>query len=607
MSKFRGSYAHVSPNEDVSAAVTSRAPKQLGNDVQYLYDLIRAAHKGSALLAYDIPVSSDVVVNMPVYFRESTGLYEPALAAASDYPDDNGLLLLDSASVVGMVLEKESANAATLMVMGFAEVDLSGVIVGTTGPGLYFLSSSVPGKITKNKPSVAVPLLWIDAANRVFLLPQWLHSVDRHNHYAFPLQPQPCGTSVTPGDNSTVINGIDTDLEGWLPANHASFGGKAPAGAKFGYNVAANSALSKVWPPMPISSAFLEIDLGTSVTTMGQGAPLGSNRLVVIDSSGIWWMSDYTNDRPWPASLHAGGHTGDDWYADNPTQDGSTPRETAMALKLWFTRPVLATDKPFVTTLRPKSGSRLSVKCLGGTADAVSGDLEIGLDLDLVSGDDDTAGYLVVKETDGDSLLRGPVCEGIIAGTGLLATSDAQRVVGSDTLHMGKVSLGLDPQQTQREVPISWIKPSGVLESYVNQIPSLMFPVGRASSISCVLHLPARTVPATFNVVILAQFAGSVAGAFPDLTLQYKKISRAPTAAEVIGGDALQTLPSAVSSGTISLSDVTLLNPLEYATIRFPAIAAAAGDIVVYSVVRANGDAYSGDIYLLQQLAEIDS
>ena len=71
-------------------------------------------------------------------------------------------------------------------------------------------------------------------------------------HYRFKLEPQPAGIPNDPDNNQKhSIVTADANLPGWLPADDISFQGMAPAGAKFGYNLAKHPELASAFPPLP--------------------------------------------------------------------------------------------------------------------------------------------------------------------------------------------------------------------------------------------------------------------------------------------------------------------------------------------------------------------
>ena len=61
-------------------------------------------------------------------------------------------------------------------------------------------------------------------------------------------------TEFGPAPKKAIITDADDNLAGWLPADHASFNGKAPHGAQFGYNFKQHSSLANSWPPLPMAS-----------------------------------------------------------------------------------------------------------------------------------------------------------------------------------------------------------------------------------------------------------------------------------------------------------------------------------------------------------------
>src|SRR5690606_29928607 len=99
---------------------------------------------------------------------------------------------------------------------------------------------------------------------------------------------------------------------------------------------------------------------------------------------------------------------------------------------------------------------------------------------------------------------------------------------------------------------VSWVKLLGAQESYIREIPAILLPAQKSSGIRAVIHVPSRTLPSTFNVVIMLQLAGNAAGVLPDLTFRYRNIPRAPDAEEVGEGSALIGIPSVDQTGVIT-------------------------------------------------------
>jgi hypothetical protein len=278
----------------------SQPDRQLEGNTQYLKAALDAANLGQALYLRDQLVSSVVKIGQPVYWNYTNSRFEPAMAAVEN--NDLGVLIAsDSADVAGIVYSKSAATIATLLTVGTATVDLTEAVDGTPVAGRYYLSAADAGMLVAQSPPATVLVLrnlgdgrvMLDRANRIF--------AQDHQHISIALAVRPAGNCavVGVGEVHTIIS-PDTAIRGWLPADHASFGGLAPAGAKFGYNMDAHAVLAAVWPPIPIAAVLLEMMRSDGVNGQQQVYGRVTSDLVQFDTNGIWWMSDCYNEAPWP-------------------------------------------------------------------------------------------------------------------------------------------------------------------------------------------------------------------------------------------------------------------------------------------------------------------
>ena len=598
-------FSLIKPGEGVQASTANRPLQQIIQELLLLKQRLAAAAPGSALYAYDVAVSSTAAVGQAVYANAATGKFDPAIAATAAAGEQSALS--NTAAVWGIVSKKSSANVGDLLLAGYGTVSLAAAVTGTVLPGLYYLSSTLPGRLTLTRPSIAVPVLRVNAAGNVFVLPQWNDLAQQHIHYKFPLQPQPSGASVTlAGTGQATIVGADPSLEGWLPASHAVFSGRAPLGAKFGYNISANSRLAGLWPPAPLDSAYLEWNRGDAYD-LGQSVPIGANQLCQFDLNGIWWMADCTDQHPWDEGrLNASGHTLDDYYVGEVSQSGSC-FTNYHSLTLWFSRPAFNTNLLHVTSLKAVAGSRLEVTCERDGSGASTGPLLIDLDIDFNGISVIEPGHIVVKEFDGTNFKRGPVTEGVYTtGTALTLNGSSQSTVliggSSRTLHAGRVAVESNPATNLREIDVILVKLEGASEEYPAGIPSVSLPYGRASSYVGKFNVPAAGLPAGTKLRLQLQIAGSVAGALPALTYKRRLIHRGPTAAAVLAATATPVaLPTADTTQTLALAGTPLSGALQYVTVESNDVAVTAGDVVLFSISRSASDAYGGDLYIIQQ------
>ena len=147
--------------------------------------------------------------------------------------------------------------------------------------------------------------------------------------------------------------------------------------------------LARIFPPIPPSGAAVYLDRGDTYA----GAtlvPMGPGGLCIVDSFGIWWMSNCPGDAPWP----------EDWTASVPPpltgadppwltvgiHPPECPRSVEFQLILSYTMMVFTTERTSVTSLRPADGSPLVfTNC--DDQDATTGDLCADLDLSFLVSD----------------------------------------------------------------------------------------------------------------------------------------------------------------------------------------------------------------------------
>lgn len=592
MGNYKRKIDLIKDGQAIDAGSTNKPTRELGNNVQYLKDLVDMAAAGETVFAREVTVAADVNVGMPVYYRASTRQFEKALAGTDTDIPTGTLLTSESAGVWGVVYAKHNATLADLLLLGYAELDLSHAVTGDVTAGLYYLSGSTAGKLVKQRPPVGVPVLRADGQGRVYVNPTVRDSLDDHRHYHFDLVCRPAGRTSPPSPGGTHhIIGADASLPGWLPADHASFEGKAPNNARFGYNLS-QAPWRNLWPPIPVSSAYLEVHRGEDKKLNGQGVPLGSDGLCEINADGIWWLSDCYEDVPWPAALD----TSDPETEPNVDQSDEVecPRNLYMRLQLWFTRVIFKTSQTVVTSLRAKEGSRITVTCYPTGLDAETGDLWLDLNLDFVVGSDDTLGHIVFKELDGLEFQRGVVTEGIIAATDnvtITSTASRRQTPGNTStplVHQGIVSLSVNTDINGNELTPDTVRLGGVTEEFYLDLPTLAFPPNRQTEIRGTIHVPATQIAAGSRMKLRMWLMGRVDGTLPDFYTSFRRLPK-------------PTTPTAVASSDTTLSTLTgvAIDADQYVQLETDTFSIAAGDVIFFTLRRLS-DAYNGEIHLLK-------
>jgi len=587
---------HIRDGELVNAANLGRPDRAMEQRINDLDDAFSGLVAGRALVEYGAPCAPDVLVGMPVFWNPDAMRYEPALAGTTYDPGTRGVVSTPAADVAGVVIAKPGAATADIVFQGAVSIDLGAVVSGSVLPGRYYLSATQAGHLTRQRQSPTVAVLLVLGGGRCLVRPQAREWGLDHEHRAVDLVCRPAGDHVppAPGGRHTILN-PDADIPGWLPASHASFGGHAPAGAQFGYNVSADTALAPIWPPMPVEGAAITWDRGQN-RAGGADVPLGLTGLVAIDRYGIWWMSDCNGDVPWPAAYtFSAGESGD--YPAPAT--GECPRQEDMRLRLWFTRTPYDATRLGVTSLRAAANSVLVVRaCSGGPATA--GDLEVDADLVLAVSDMNVGGHLALKNVNEQQrLVGGPVLEGLIVAPGgnITATSTHPQVLtGGTVLHQGRVTVAAVVDPADRELLPYVVRLLEAKERYASGINYIALPPGQPSGLLVQFRVPSDGIQAGACLVFQLTVLGTLAGALPALTYAWRRIPAGTSTPA-----ALPASDTTLSAGT----PPTLSAGNQYVRIALPSVTVQPGDAVLLTIRRAAGDAYAGEVGFVHTVAVV--
>lgn len=500
----------VSPpldGEFVNSAVAGRSISQLASQTRALKDTIDGLTGQSGRIVFvNAPLGSETSVLDFVYFDASTSKFRPAIAEAI-INGDGALVCGPKSSVVGMVLTKETSTSGSIVQIGrmnFSDLGLNpaNMIANPVQepflPGRFWLSNSVPGKMTSKQITPAIQVGFFSQTEcQVSIVHKDLF--ESHQHFRFDLNAKPsasqnyaengwsllgvagasaikrvdyfnAGSSMTPPQiimcirhaggtsfseadparfeiynnagslvidkvtggidfadpasaGSTTVSsstswpaygewialGFDTDIEisfirgdgtynnplstdaaslldstakkfklfcpqdlsGWTNAN--TFDLNYPTGAIYKYLIQSDIDLNLVFPPLPVSSAVIEMN----------GSSMVSGSDFNVDLSGIYWRLGFTTPidyAPWPT----------DYSASDP---GSMSAANARNLVLNFLKSNLGYLNSAVFSL--KGVDPIVVKRCPDGADADAGHLQISIDLQLLESSDDP----VISET----------------------------------------------------------------------------------------------------------------------------------------------------------------------------------------------------------------
>lgn len=587
----------IREGEPVTPGTANRPMREMDQNVRYIWEVLQAAAIGSTVYARRVTIEADAKKGMAVYFNTKRKQFERGLAQLDTTPASGVLQTADTAQIWGVIATKHNATLADILLYGYDDIDISEATAGEVSAGVYYLSGSTAGRLTKQRPPVSVPVLRADGQGKVFVVPQFVDFLDRHMHYKFPLTCRPAGdhTPPSPGDRHAIEN-ADDELPGWLPADHSVFAGKAPAGAAFGYNFDAHPQLKNAWPPLPTTQAYIEWDKALDKDVGFTGVPLGSDGLCVINRDGIWWMSDCYGDVPWPADYDS---TGSESYSDS--SDVECPRHLQMAMMLWFTKVQFATDVTVVRSLRSKD-ARVKVRCIDGSP-ATAGDLEVLLDLNLTVAND-AKGYHAIKEFDAtkNEFKRGPIVEAVYARSNNVSLSgnetEVREVGGIErTLYKGVIGVEVAPSDS-RELDVQLIRLDSVEEQFYQDTTYLGFAASQQSEIRCKIHIPSDTELVNPQLSLRFRILGRGIGTLPALTVTARRCPR-PTS----GLDVPVALPTSGSEFAVTIdTTTTLVSSNTYVEAESDPFEVEAGDVVFFTVKRLASDGYASEVGILQQV-----
>ena len=600
----------ITEGEPVAPGTPNRPLRQLDQNIQYLWDVIEAANLGSTVYAREVTVESSAELGMPVYWNPSTSSFDRAIAKMETDTTTGYIKTSDSSQVWGIVAEKHEATLADILLFGYAPVDISAATdsVGDVPAGTYYLSGTGLGKLVLQKPPVSVPVLRADGSGNVYVNPSFMDFLENHQHYKFDLTMLPAGDTTAPAEGAIhTITVADPTLTGWLPADDATFDGNAPVGAKFGYNIAVEPGLKNLYPPIPLESADVELlrpsiydwhDSSLKLRERLAGQALSD--LVVLDRNGIWWMSNCYDQVPWPTDYTTGNSLSYSPY--------DCPPDAVPAMLLYFTKVNFATDQSVVSSLTSVD-TRIKIYCAGSTTVQAVGDLDIDLDLQFVT-TEDQAGYKVLKSLDGETFTRGPVAEGIYApndNVTLAAIDNDGTVIAPETVdgkqvYRGNVGITVSTALTQ-ELSSQLVRLEGVTEEH-DPVLYLGLSDDYATSYTVKFDIPADASTGS-NFKFRIRILGRANATLPQLTFSYTKSTRPDSGTPQVNPvpDGATTIIANPDDGTDMPTNVAIaVADSAIEVTQVDGIDVEPGDILYIKVERTHtADTYGAEIGIMQQ------
>lgn len=152
----------IQDNENVDATVANRPINELKNNTDWLKARLLLLSGSGGLIAENQACSTDCDVGMAVYRDAGDARFEPAQGT------------LSKKLVMGIVYSKDSASVASILVLGLAELDITGALETgqTLSASRYYLSATEAGKLTTVAPGEhAVAVLVADGAGLIVVNP----------------------------------------------------------------------------------------------------------------------------------------------------------------------------------------------------------------------------------------------------------------------------------------------------------------------------------------------------------------------------------------------------------------------------------------------------
>jgi hypothetical protein len=148
--------------DSVDAASTNRPLSQLQENLLFLRDRLNATVSSTALFIRDAKLDTAVLIGQPVYYNADTQQFEKALADGTN-----------KQNAVGLVYSKASAVMGDILILGYAQLDLTNALDGEDlVAGRYKLSNLTAGVLASADPPINILVAISDGVDSVFVIPQ---------------------------------------------------------------------------------------------------------------------------------------------------------------------------------------------------------------------------------------------------------------------------------------------------------------------------------------------------------------------------------------------------------------------------------------------------
>lgn len=552
----------IADGDPVEASVANRAPEALARRTESLRNLLLSIGAGQLLALSGQRVPAGAPLGTPVYLDNASGEFVPA--QVSSLLDVLQGTPANQSFVCGVISSLSSQTEATIALYGKVTVaEAAWAVVGVVEAGHYYLSNGTAGELVQDPGPYGVYVGQYLGGGEFLLRPE-IPQRGSHQHYKFellgsPAVAAPTGVNTPAPGNPHVITLPDASERGWLPVTSFSTATyEIPPGAAFGYNIAHpdETDLLAVWPPQPLDGA-----------TFVQGGIVLDEASVVVNSSGIWWMTSAYGTAPWPVDFAATG--------------------AAETVRLWFSLPMVATFAATVQSISAHPDCVVSLRVLSPTGDdATSGDIRILIDSVFGSYAYDSEGAVALKEiVDGEARF-GPVVSRLVPGPGIRLTSPH----GNNAAGLyGPVTISVTNSADLHGDPANVVL-NNARQDILNYASVVVLPAGRTSNPVFRFQL-SPVSPTTGSIKLTAWVYSSITGTTPASFMGTYRVL--PPSQQNLGSLGFS---GALTGAALLSVQAGRYEPIELGTIMAP----AAGSIVDVMLTRTVSDGFAGDLGILR-------
>lgn len=255
---------YIAAGERVAAGVVNRPMATLAERTDYLKAIYESVTTNEFTYISNVAVSPACAAGDVVAWSSVNEQYEPALAAWSDSVDQYGALVpAESAVMAGILAVKHTELTGSVVTGGYIRNFQSlERLFGTATPaqGVYYMSASSAGKVTRDAPAMAVLALVYQGGGNVHI-PTVRFEKATHDHKTY-----------------TLDSGM------WLAANDTNFPNiPIPVDAEWGYNRfhATQEAVNAIFALYPGEAFLMNAADGTNILPEDY----------ILDASDVWFKT----------------------------------------------------------------------------------------------------------------------------------------------------------------------------------------------------------------------------------------------------------------------------------------------------------------------------